>query len=163
MTTSTRSPAQRGAYSRNKGVRAERDVVAYLRAHGFGGVERAVRTGYQTASRTSADPGDLTGIPGVVVSIKDAKTEYLDAWLRELDEMDGPPGAVRVLIHKRPYKGDVGRWWCWLRLDQLDGLLSDTPATGWRCPVRMEVGDVVALLHGAGYGDGLEAGTGLVK
>lgn len=149
-----RSPSQRGSYSRTKGIRAERDVVTWLRKNGFPGAERAVRTGYQTTARTSADPGDVTGLgPGVVVSVKDAKVEYVDAWLSELDAMDGADDAVRILIHKRTYKADPGRWWCWMRAGMFLDLGGAAGAPGYQWPVRAELGHVVEMLRACGYGD----------
>lgn len=149
----TRTPAQRGAYSRTKGVVAERHVVTYLRGRGFAGVERAVRTGYRTTDRTAADPGDLTGIPGVIVSVKDTQTHYVDAWLRELDEMDpGDTLALRLLVIKRKYKADAGQWRCLMRYPTLAAMVQ-TP--GWspayRFPVELALGDVATMLLDAGY------------
>lgn len=155
MTTKTRS--QLGKMSRNKGAKAERDLVAYLRTVGFGGVERAVRTGYRTATRVAADPGDITGVPGVIWSVKDCAQERLDAWLAELDAMEGRPDDVRLLVHKRSGKADPARWWCWMRLDTL-WLLCGRSA--WRpggdAPVRFELQHVIPLLRAAGYGDALD-------
>lgn len=143
-----------GAYSRNKGIRAERALVTWLRGNGFPGAERAVRTGYQTADRTSADPGDVTGLgPGLVVSVKDAKVEYLDAWLRELDAMDGPDDAVRLLVHKREYKADPGRWWCWMRAAVFLDIGGRAGVPDYRFPVRVELADAVTMLRACGYGD----------
>ena len=157
MTTKTRS--QIGKMSRNKGAKAERDLVTYLRTVGFGGAERAVRTGYRTSTRTAADPGDITGTPGIVWSVKDCATEQLTKWLAELDAMDG--GDVRLVVHKRSGKADPGRWWCWMWADTMLALATAryvlpqyvAPANA---PVRMELGHVVPLLHAAGYGDAIE-------
>lgn len=149
-----------GAMSRNKGATAERHVVKYLRTVGFGGAERAVRTGYRTVTRVAADPGDITGTPGIVWSVKDCVTERLDAWFAELDAMDGFSSDVRLLVHKRSGKSDPGRWWCWMRLHMLVRLASDAQIFMVRPgdePVRMELGHVIPLLHAAGYGDAVEA------
>lgn len=147
-----------GALSTNKGKVAERHLVRWLRENGFGGAERAVRTGYRIATRTAADPGDVTGTPGIIWSCKDAATERLPAWLAELDAMAAADGDVRLLVHKRKGHADPGEWWCWLRLSTLlalDGRA--TPAGPWAdVPVRMELGHVVPLLHAAGYGDAID-------
>src|SRR5688500_3530498 len=66
----TATTTARGKYSREKGATAERHLVAWLRTHGWPGAERAVRTGYRTADRTSVDPGDVTGTPGLVWQVK---------------------------------------------------------------------------------------------
>jgi len=150
---SVRTPSQRARWSRNKGAIAERDLVKYLRTTGFGGAERAVRTGYRTADRVAADPGDITGTPGIVWSVKDSATEQLTKWLAELDAMEGDD-VVRLLVHKRVGKADPGRWWCWLRLQTLLALDGhERMSIPYEAPVRMELGHVVPLLHAAGYGD----------
>jgi hypothetical protein len=156
-----------GAMSRNKGANAERALVGYLRRVGFGGAERAVRTGYRTVTRTSADPGDVTGTPGIIWSCKDvaatrANTPSVFAtWFAELDAMDGQPGDVRLLVHKRAGYTDPGLWWCWMRLYVLANLMG-RPEHGWPVgvdPVRMELGHVIPLLHAAGYGDPIKVKT----
>jgi hypothetical protein len=147
-----------GAMSRNKGATAERRLVAYLRTVGFGGAERAVRTGYRTVARVAADPGDVTGTPGIIWSCKDVAEERLDRWFDELDAMAGRPGDVRLLVHKRAGKSDPGRWWCWMRLHMLIRVASDAQVFMVRPgdePVRMELGHVIPLLHAAGYGDAI--------
>lgn len=163
--TAARTPAQRGAWSRNKGAKAERNLVAYLRQVGFGGAERAVRTGYRTTTRTSADPGDLTGTPGIVWSIKDVaeaearKPSVLAGWFVELDAMEGTD-VVRLLVHKRSGCVDPGRWWCWMRLRTLLALDGhERLSTPYEVPVRMDLGDVVLFLHAAGYGDQAEVAS----
>lgn len=146
-----------GAMSRNKGAKAERDLVAYLRTVGFGGAERAVRTGYRTATRVAADPGDVTGTPGIIWSMKDCATERLTDWFAELESMDGFSTDVRLLVHKRAGKADPGRWWCWLRLHTLMELTgAQVPADLPNPPLRLELGHVVPLLRRAGHGDALE-------
>lgn len=151
--TTARTASQRGAWSRNKGAKAERDLVAYLRTVGFSDAERAVRTGYRTQQRAAADPGDVTGTPGVVWSVKDAAAERLADWFAELDAMDGAMTDVRLLVHKRTGKADPGRWWCWTRVDTLLVLAAGGPWASCTAPVRMELGHVVPLLRAAGYGD----------
>jgi hypothetical protein len=147
-----------GAMSRNKGATAERDLVKYLRTVGFGGAERAVRTGYATTTRVSADPGDVTGTPGIIWSVKDVAEDRQTKWLAELDAMDGFSHDVRLLVHKRAGKADPARWWCWMRFYVLANLMG-RPEHAWPVgvdPVRMELGHVIPLLHMAGYGDPIE-------
>lgn len=163
MTAAAKTPSQRGRANRNKGHQAERDLCKWLRVNGFPGAERAVRTGFRTLDRTSADPGDVTGTPGVVWSVKDCAVEQLVAWMAELDRMDDrdQPGGeppVRLLVHKRRGHADPARWWCWLTLPNLHSLIAvpngyDHPPL----PVRMELGHVVPLLRGAGYGSEVAA------
>jgi hypothetical protein len=149
-----------GSLSTNKGKVAERDLVRYLRTVGFATAERAVRTGYRVADRSSADPGDVTGTPGIIWSCKDVavvkanKPSVFDSWFAELDAMDGAADAVRLLVHKRAGYTDPARWWCWMRLRTLVDVLGEPDGPGWHtAPVRMELGHVIPLLHAAGYGE----------
>lgn len=92
-----------------KGTKAERDVVRYLTASGFPNVERRALTG-------SKDQGDITGIPGVVISVKDVTANRLATFLADLDDMAanvrdvGRPADVAALWWKTPYKGSPGQW-----------------------------------------------------
>lgn len=149
MTTAKRTPAQRGAWSRNKGAQAEKDVCRYLREHGFERAERAVRTGFRTGARTVADPGDVAGVPGTIISVKDAQTHYIEAWLRELDAMDPDDTlALRLLVIKRKYKADPGRWICLMRWPTLLALQDTLGHAGEHdFPVELAFGDAVTLLH----------------
>lgn len=170
--TAVRTPSQRAAASRRKGVTAERDLVRWLRSNGFPGAERAVRTGYRTADRTSADPGDITGTPLILWSVKDCAVERLDRWFDELDEMSDASGTytqVGLIVHKRRGHADPARWWCWLSLSQLvdvyhswleqfDHIRQTEPIPMWdidgvHTPIRMELGRLVVLLRAAGYGE----------
>jgi hypothetical protein len=155
--TAAKTRSQLGKMSRDKGAQAERDLVKYLRTVGFGGAERAIRTGYRTTNRTYADPGDVTGTPGIVWSVKAATVERLDTWLTELDAMHGP-GTIRLLIHKRTGKTNPGRWWCWMRLTTLVWLGSGNTmlVRPGQEPVRMELGHAIPLLRANGYGDPTE-------
>jgi hypothetical protein len=158
--TAAQTASQRGKANRNRGHNAERAVAKYLRDNGFPHAERAVRAGFATASRTVADPGDIRGCLGVVVSVKDAATERLDQWMAELDAMDDrevPMGdaPARLLVHKRRGHADPGRWWCWMRASTFAAEL-DNAETSFVFPVRMEFGDAVMVLRAAGYGQAIE-------
>lgn len=159
--TAARTPSQRGRSNRNKGLTAERDLCKWLRANGFGGAERAVRTGFRVGDRVSADPGDVTGTPGVVWSVKYVAVEQTAAWLAEVDAMlKGGDADYGLLIVKRRGHADPGEWWCWLRFCDLVGIEAATRSRipviycghSAGAPVRMELGHVVPLLRAAGYG-----------
>lgn len=155
MTTAAKTPSQRGRSNRNKGNQAERDLCKWLRANGFPGAERAVRTGFRVADRASADPGDITGTPGIVWSVKDAIVERHPEWRAELDAMlqAVAPDTRGLIVHKRRGHADPGSWWCWIPIYDLATLLPG--AHGFIGPhwFRATVAEVVDLLHGAGYGD----------
>lgn len=93
------------AMSRRKGANAENEVVKYLRANGFPYAERRL-TG-------SDDPyGDITGIPGVVIEVKNHATTDLGTWVNQLNEELHHTGAdTGAVIHKRKGKTDVGEWY----------------------------------------------------
>lgn len=151
--------SKRGRANRRKGHQAERDLCRWLRSNGFPGAERAVRTGFTTVSRAVADPGDITGTPGVVWSVKDTATEQQEKWRAELDAMqlDHPSAStIGLIVHKRRGHADPGSWWCWIAIYNLTDLLPGAiPFLGphW---FRATVAEVVDLLHGAGYGDSTE-------
>jgi hypothetical protein len=152
MTTAS----QRGTANRRKGLTAERDLCRWLRTNGFPHAERAVRTGFRVGDRVSADPGDVTGTPGIAWSVKDCAVDQPAKWLAELDRMTpAHPSDVRLLVHKRRGHATPARWWCWMRMDALVALADDAE-TGFVFPVRVELGDALMLLRAAGYGTPIE-------
>jgi len=159
VTAAAKTPSQRGRANRNRGLTAERDLCKWLRSNGFPHAERAVRTGFRTLDRTSADPGDVMGSPGVVWSVKDCAVEQRAVWMAELNDMGDGDSEVYLLVHKRRGHADPGRWWCWLQVLDILGLTGtscDVVIPQWNAPIRMELGHVVALLRAAGYGTPLE-------
>jgi hypothetical protein len=68
-----------GAAPRRKGSAFERDVVHYLQAHGFPDAERAFGAG------RPEDIGDVVGIPGVAVEVKNHACLELAQWIDEAD------------------------------------------------------------------------------
>lgn len=161
----TRTPAQIGAANRRRGAQVERAVVTWLRDHGWPHAERAVRTGYTTASRTSTDPGDITGTPGIVWQVTDRGDIDQDSVLaRRLAETEAQRVAAEddlgVLVVKRRGVADPGRWWVWLPLVALECLRNgddrhcDPDAWTYldRTPVRLELRHLAQMLTAAGYG-----------
>lgn len=162
----TRTPSEIGRSNRNRGAAAERAVVAWLRDNGFPHAERAVRTGYRTADRTSADHGDITGTPGIVWQVKDTldfeQPAVLAATLADTAAQTvAAGGEFGVLVQRRRGSADTGRWWAWMpgeayvrvacpRVHRLQHLFVDLQSLAH--PVRLTLADVVALLVRAGYG-----------
>lgn len=152
-----------GNSSRRVGLETEQQVARYLRGRGMAGVERAVRTGYRTATgRHLADAGDLTGLPGVCVQVKSLRpaTEaerMVPAWLAETDRQREASGAsVGLLVVRRWGTTDVGRWWCFLCARDLFGMadgFSGSTATllPTVAPVRLELSDVVDMMQAWGW------------
>ncbi len=149
MTTPNRTNSQRGRANRRKGHDTERAVARYLQTVGFGGAQRAVRN-------TRPDPLDLTGIPGTVWSVKSVSTTpTVEKWLAEAEVVRDHQGAeLAILVIRRHRKAEPARWWAWISYGSLTRAV-----TGHRCPtgaatpVCLELGELVPLLHAAGYGD----------
>lgn len=108
-----------GRSPKNKGDRYERAIVAYLQSRGIQ-VERAKR-GNKT--------GDILGHAEVVLEAKDQTRFALASWLDQaLDEREEAGARHAIVIAKRPRRGDVGRHY-----------------------FIMEVEDGISLLEEAGY------------
>jgi hypothetical protein len=87
-----------------KGSGAERAVVTWLKQW------------YPYADRRLAgatlDKGDVSGIPGVTIEIKNQATMKLSEWLKELDvEMKNDGAWTGVVIHKKKGTTDVNEWY----------------------------------------------------
>lgn len=91
---------------RAKGTAWETAVVKWLREHGFPFTERRSLHG-------TNDMGDITGIPGVVIECKNAKTYKLAEWIDETtQETTNAKADIGVLFIKRIGKTDpsMGYW-----------------------------------------------------
>lgn len=118
-----------------RGAKAERDLVVWLREHGWPDACRARGEG-------TVDRGDIGGIPGVCVQVKAAaKPEYVMARLRAAQH-----GAVvqawgrrEVAVVKLPGVGDPAKWWAatplpkWCPTSALS-LPSTQPRVGYLAP-----------------------------
>lgn len=94
-----------GRKSRNKGARAERAVVTYLRQHGFPHAERRI-------AGMDDDTGDVTGCPGVVIEVKDHATITLAAYMDQLrEELAQANTEVGAAVVKRRGQTDPGSWY----------------------------------------------------
>lgn len=94
-----------GAASRRKGHQAERDVAAYLRSRGYVDAETTRRRlGHDGAHA----PGDVVGIPGLVIEVKDIASSAWPTWCKQAqaEAGDRPWVVVRRLRGCR----DVGLW-----------------------------------------------------
>lgn len=162
--------SERGRSNRNRGAVAERQLVGWLRDNGFPGAERAVRTAYRTAGRALADPGDVTGTPGLVWQVKyTLDFEEPAVLVRNLAETEQQRATVDadfgILVQRRVGAKDPGRWWVWLKIADLyriirrapKGELKEPGAFLGEPPVRMELAALVLLLRAADYGNPLTA------
>jgi hypothetical protein len=102
--------------AKRKGSAAERAVVEWLKANGYPYADRRL------AGATS-DKGDISGLPGVTIEIKNHAKLDLAGWTAELEvEMKNDGAWTGTVLHKRKGKGDVGEWYAtmpakvWLEL-----------------------------------------------
>lgn len=87
-----------------KGTQAEVAVRDYLRGHGYP-MERLPPEG-------GKDRGDLAGLEGVVVEVKNQRTMNLAGWVDEaIIERCNAGASVGVVFHKRVGKGFPGDWY----------------------------------------------------
>ena len=91
--------------SKQKGTAAETAVVRWLQEQGLKHVERRSLNGVN-------DRGDIAGIPGVVIEVKNHARMALPEWLAELEvEMRNDKADTGVVIHKRKGTTNVGEWY----------------------------------------------------
>jgi len=102
--------------AKRKGSQAERDVIAWLKANGFKYADRRL-------AGATLDKGDISGVPGVTIEIKNHAKMDLSGWLAELEiEMKNDGAWTGTVLHKRRNKGNVGEWYAtmpakiWLEL-----------------------------------------------
>lgn len=89
-----------------KGSGAERDVVKYLKEEGFQYADRRL-------AGATLDKGDVSGIPGVTIEIKNHAKMDLAGWTEELlTEMSNDGAWTGVVWHKRRGRGKPADWYC---------------------------------------------------
>jgi hypothetical protein len=90
--------------SKAKGTAAETAVVRFLRTIGFAQAERRTLGG-------THDRGDIAGLPGVVIEVKNCARQELAAWVAEAEaERDNDGASLGVVWHKRRGKADPRDW-----------------------------------------------------
>lgn len=106
--------------SRAKGIKAELDAAKYFAAQGrpWEDARRKIETGWNNGHASSPDRGDLTGLPGLCVQVKNHAAPLVDTMLsRVLSETVAQAavcGAMPLLLEKRAGAADVARWWAHL-------------------------------------------------
>jgi hypothetical protein len=119
--------------SKAKGTAAETAVVRFLQAAGFAQAERRTLAGVQ-------DRGDIAGIPGVVIEVKNCARQELPAWVAEAElERDNDRASLGVVWHKLRGKADPGDWFVTMSGHQFAALLREqqglpTPAASDAVP-----------------------------
>ena len=105
--------------AKKKGTAAESAVVTYLRAMGFIQAERRTLNG-------AHDRGDITGIPGVVIEVKNCARQELGSWVAEAElERDNDRASLGAVWHKRRGKGDPADWFVTMSGAQFTDLLRE--------------------------------------
>lgn len=105
--------------SKAKGTLAEVGVRDFLRANGFPYAERLPTEG-------GKDRGDITGVPGVVIEVKNCKTFDLAGWVKECEvEMANAGVELGIVWAKRRGTTDPGKWFVVTTGDVLVKMLAD--------------------------------------
>jgi Holliday junction resolvase len=107
--------------AKQKGTAAETAVVRWLNSNGFPTAERRALTG-------QFDQGDVTGIPGLVIEVKNHKSYKIPEWLKEtLAEKANAKADIGLLVIKPNGVGDtrVGEWWVVLTLSEVGSILRE--------------------------------------
>lgn len=104
-----------------KGYRGEAPVLLHLVRRGF---SRA----YRLRSQGVNDKGDIGGIDGVCIEIKNHGVYKFPEWMRELKREKANAGASNAVLVVKPRgigEKNVGEWWAVLTLDDYLDLLSN--------------------------------------
>lgn len=91
--------------AKQKGTAAESAVVRYLREQGWDAVERRTLCGVK-------DRGDVAGLPGIVLEIKDHAAMSLAGWVDEAQvEKINDDARIGIVWHKRRGRGSPADWY----------------------------------------------------
>jgi len=91
--------------SKQKGTSAETAVVNWLKEQGRKYVERRSLNG-------TNDRGDISGIPCVVIEVKNCAKMELSQWVSELQvEIANDKAETGTVIHKKRGTTNVGEWY----------------------------------------------------
>lgn len=104
-----------GRAERDKGARAEQAVVKALRAAGFGRARR-------TLAGDGRQPGDIAGVTGWTIEVKDQSRDGLPAWVDQAAAEDAG-GGNWVVWHKRRGRTDARDWFVTMDGSQFVDLL----------------------------------------
>lgn len=105
--------------SKRKGTAAESAVVQYLQTMGFVQAERRSLNG-------AKDRGDIAGLPGVVIEVKNCARQELAGWVAEAEvERDNDGADLGVVWHKLRGKGNPADWFVTMSGQQFAALLRE--------------------------------------
>lgn len=118
--------ASTGRANRRRGITYERAVVAYLRARGV--------PADRTPTGRHVDGGDVDGLPGWLVEVKNHARLDLAGWLDLAATKAARSGRRPLLVVKRRGVADPGEHYAVLRLTDLLDTFDDLPSTDERNP-----------------------------
>lgn len=95
------------AMQRRKGANAERDVSNYLKTRGHN--TRRFLAG------DGAQPGDIDGVDGLCIEVKNAATLQIPAWIRQAYD-EARDGDMPIVVAKPKGVTDVADWWAITRV-----------------------------------------------
>ena len=114
MRSQTGRTSSVGSTERRRGHKAERDVAAFLRDHGWDAVTSRAASGFQHGD-------DITTNAPVSIEVKDHARMDLAGWVRQAQEnADGKPAVV---WHKRRGVSNPGEWYVTMTGNDLIELL----------------------------------------
>jgi hypothetical protein len=146
--------------NRDKGLRAERDVAQYFRDAGIATAERRVVTGWHRTDRSDPDLGDIKGVPGICIQVKDVVVSYprglagkalAEVMAQTMTQCDAASEVVPLLIEKRTRIANPGEWWAWLPGNIYSAITTGCDPYGnptmWNnYPVRTELHNIITQL-----------------
>lgn len=93
--------------AKRKGTQGgEIPAVNWLKENGFPYAERRL-------AGSHLDRGDIAGVNGVTIEVKNHIKLDLSAWLKELEvEMKNDGGWTGVVLHKKKGTKNVDEWYC---------------------------------------------------
>lgn len=103
-----------GSAERARGNRAERDVAAFLREHGFDAMTSRAAQGWQGGSDI------FTSLP-LAIEVKDHGRLDLSGWWRQAQDNAGDD--IPVVWHKRRGFASPAKWWVTMDGESLMRLL----------------------------------------
>lgn len=99
------SSAASARAAKAKGAGAERDFRDWAKDNGFPYADRRL-------AGATLDKGDISGIPGVTIEIKNHAKMNLAGWVEELlTEMANDKAWTGAVVHKRKGRGSPGDWY----------------------------------------------------
>ena len=108
--------------NKRKGSGAERDVVVWLHKEGFKYAARRV-------AGSQLDKGDISGVEGVTIEVKNQRKLDLAGWVKELEiEMKNDGAWTGTVLHKKKGTTNVGEWYATM------------PASVWIALIRKVMG-----------------------